>query len=147
MRAREPSHVPRAPRAGAVPRWLRLLPLAIGALGLWALVASLPPGAARNAALGSAAAASSATPETGSAARRLAYPDTLPAGDGQALAGRWCTLCHSAMLITQQAKDSTGWEKTLAQMEKWGVTLSPAEHDTLRSYLLERFGARIPAAR
>ena len=52
------------------------------------------------------------------------------------------------MLVTQQAKDSTGWEKTLAQMEKWGVKLSPAEHDTLRGYLLAHYGPRkLPVAK
>jgi len=52
------------------------------------------------------------------------------------------------MLVTQQAKDSTGWEKTLGQMEKWGVKLSPAEHDTLRGYLLAHYGPRkLPAAK
>ena len=46
------------------------------------------------------------------------------------------------MLITQQAKDSTGWEKTIVQMEKWGVQMTPAEHDTLRWYLVSSFGPR-----
>jgi hypothetical protein len=66
----------------------------------------------------------------------------LPPGIGPAIEARSCVMCHSAMLIHQQAKDSLGWEKTIAQMEKWGVTLSPAEHDTLRASLLERFGPR-----
>ena len=46
------------------------------------------------------------------------------------------------MLVTQQTKDSTGWEKTLAQMEQWGAPMTPAEHDTLRRYLLAHFGPR-----
>ena len=51
------------------------------------------------------------------------------------------------MLVTQQAKDSTGWEKSLATMEKWGAPMTPAERDTLRGYLLERFGPRVAAAK
>ena len=77
-----------------------------------------------------------------SAGNRAAYPDTFPAGPGRAIAERACLFCHSPMLVTQQAKDSTGWEKSLATMEKWGAPLTPAEHDTLRGYLLGRFGPR-----
>lgn len=77
---------------------------------------------------------------------RIAYATTLPDSAGRGIAERWCLLCHSAMLITQQKKDSTGWEKTLGQMEKWGVTLVPEERDSLRAYLLQNFGrpARTP---
>jgi len=78
----------------------------------------------------------------GKATRRSVYASEFPPGDGRAIAQRACQLCHSATLVTQQAKDSTGWEKTIGQMEKWGVKLSPAEHDSLRSYLLTRFGPR-----
>ena len=77
-----------------------------------------------------------------SAGNRAAYPDTFPAGPGRAIAERACLFCHSPMLVTQQAKDSTGWEKSLATMEKWGAPMTPAEHDTLRGYLLAHFGAR-----
>ena len=78
-------------------------------------------------------------------ATRATAPDTtrLPPGIGPAIEARACLICHSAMLIHQQAKDSLGWEKTIAQMERWGVALTPAEHDTLRAYLLERYGPRI----
>ena len=77
--------------------------------------------------------------------RGTAYPSAFPAGPGQAVAERACLICHSPMLVTQQAKDSTGWEKTLAQMEKWGAPLTPAEHDTLSRFLLSHFGPRPPA--
>jgi cytochrome c5 len=66
----------------------------------------------------------------------------LPAGPGHDIAARSCTLCHSAMLFQQQAKDSTSWEKTLALMEKWGAPVQSAEHDTLRGYLVGSFGPR-----
>jgi len=75
-------------------------------------------------------------------ARRVLYPASYPDGPGRAIAERACLICHSAMLTTQQAKDSTGWEKTLATMVKWGAPLTPAEHDTLRDYLLASFGPR-----
>ena len=73
-------------------------------------------------------------------ARREVYPAIFPDGDGRALAERYCQICHSPSLATQQAKDSTGWEKTLGQMEKWGIAPTPAEHDSLRNYLVSHFG-------
>ena len=75
-------------------------------------------------------------------ARRSLYATQFPDGPGKAIADRSCLMCHAATLVTQQAKDSTGWEKTLATMEKWGAGVNPSEHDTLRTYLLEHFGPR-----
>src|ERR1051326_7952420 len=77
---------------------------------------------------------------------RTLYPDRFPPGPGDDIAGRACAVCHSPMLVTQQAKDSLGWEKTLALMEKWGAPVAAGEHDSLRTYLLARFGAK-PAPR
>ena len=74
--------------------------------------------------------------------RREPYPAEFPDGDGKPLADRYCQICHAPSLVTQQAKDSTGWEKTLVQMEKWGIRPTPAEHDTLRRYLLSHYGPR-----
>lgn len=76
--------------------------------------------------------------------RRAPYPALFPPGNGHDVAERACLFCHSPMLVTQQAKDSAGWEKTIGQMEKWGAPITPAEHDSLRTYLLERFGPRVP---
>lgn len=70
------------------------------------------------------------------------YPDHFPPGPGDDIAGRSCVICHSAMLVSQQAKDSLGWEKTLSLMEKWGAPVAPSEHDSLRTYLLRHFGPR-----
>lgn len=78
----------------------------------------------------------------GTPGSRSATSSALPSGPGKAIGERACLFCHSAMLVTQQAKDSTGWEKTLAQMEQWGAPMTPAEHDTLRAYLLAHFGPR-----
>jgi hypothetical protein len=73
------------------------------------------------------------------------YPSRLPAGSQRALAEQKCLVCHSAQLIAQQHKDAAAWEKTIAQMEKWGVALTPAEHDSLKSYLVRALGPRTPA--
>jgi len=80
--------------------------------------------------------------DLGVSPRRKVYAQEFPAGPGQEIAERSCMVCHSATLVTQQAKDSTAWEKTLGTMEKWGVKLSPAEHDSLRTYLLEHYGPK-----
>ena len=83
----------------------------------------------------------------GKARRRAAYPDTLPAGGGQVIAAQSCGSCHSAMIIAQQAKDSTGWEKTVAQMEKWGAPIGGRdERDTLMAYLRAAFPPRAARA-
>jgi mono/diheme cytochrome c family protein len=74
-------------------------------------------------------------------AKRLTSP-ALPPGEGRAIAERACVICHSRMLIVQQAKDSTAWEKTLGTMQKWGAPLTPAEHDSLVRYLVTTLGPR-----
>jgi cytochrome c5 len=68
------------------------------------------------------------------------YPARLPEGPGRAIAERACLVCHSAQLIAQQHKDQAAWEKTIATMEKWGAPLTPAQHDSLRSYLVKKLG-------
>ena len=74
----------------------------------------------------------------------VVYPPHLPAGGQRVLAEQKCLICHSAQLIAQQHKDAAAWEKTIAQMEKWGVALTPAEHDSLKSYLVRALGPRTP---
>jgi len=72
------------------------------------------------------------------------WPKTppFPAGAGREIAERGCVLCHSSMLVVQQAKDSTGWVKTVTLMEKWGAPVAPAQHDSLIVYLVRHFGPR-----
>jgi cytochrome c5 len=72
--------------------------------------------------------------------RKTVYSKQLPPGDGQELVSSTCQTCHSAMLITQQHKDSTGWEKSVTQMEKWGARLVPSDHAIVVGYLLKSFG-------
>jgi cytochrome c5 len=90
---------------------------------------------------GAAAPQKASSPASGPA-RRAVYAEEFPDGEGKSLAELYCRVCHAAPLVTQQAKDSTGWEKTLVQMEKWGIHPTPAEHDTLRRYLLSHYGPR-----
>jgi DMSO/TMAO reductase YedYZ molybdopterin-dependent catalytic subunit len=87
-------------------------------------------------------------PHAAGAAPRLLrpYAATLPVGKGKEIATRACLVCHAAQLINQQAKDSTAWEKTIVQMEKWGAPVAPADHATLRDYLVRVRGPRRVAA-
>ncbi len=99
------------------------------------------PGLAALGALALLVAASTAL-DAGTPSRRAASPRELPAGEGREVADKACRICHSAMLVTQQAKDSTAWEKTVATMIKWGAPVPPAERDSLLRYLRTAFPAR-----
>lgn len=68
--------------------------------------------------------------------------NAFPQSSGHELAERACQLCHSASLATQQAKDSTAWEKTLTTMIKWGAPVDSTQRDSLRDYLVREFGPR-----
>lgn len=70
------------------------------------------------------------------------FASTLPEGEGRAIAERACVICHSPMLIHQQAKDSTGWAKTLTQMQKWSAPFDSSERDTLQRWLTAQRGPR-----
>jgi len=98
-------------------------------------------GAAWALTLGAVALAAAAAGDQGPARKRV-YSTDLPDGAGRAVIESGCLICHSAMLITQQHKDSTAWEKSVRQMEAWGAPVPPAEHAPLIGYLTEHFGPR-----
>jgi hypothetical protein len=77
-------------------------------------------------------------------ARRSVYPHRLPPGAGREIAEARCVMCHSALLVAQQHKDSTGWEKTVHQMELWSAPVPAPDRDTLFAYLLRHFGPPPP---
>src|SRR5512132_4269347 len=74
--------------------------------------------------------------------RQRVYPNDLPAGAGHDIAARACLICHGAMLITQQHKDSTAWAKTIGTMAGWGAPLDTVERETLRGWLTQEYGPR-----
>jgi hypothetical protein len=78
--------------------------------------------------------------DAGAIKRRIVYPTHLPDGPGRPIAERSCLMCHSPTLITQQHKDSTGWEKSVKLMETWGAPVPPAEHGELIRYLSKGLG-------
>src|SRR5947208_369783 len=78
--------------------------------------------------------------DAGAVKRRIVYPTHLPAGPGQTIAQQSCLICHSATLIAQQHKDSTGWEKSVKLMETWGAPVPPDQHGELIRYLIMSLG-------
>ena len=84
--------------------------------------------------------------DVASTKHRAVYPTVLPEAQGRELAERSCLMCHSAMLIVQQHKDSTGWEKTVKLMETWSAPLPPEEHGILIRYLTHSVGPQTKEA-
>jgi len=80
-----------------------------------------------------------------SAAERAGVRE-MPAGDGQALVVGRCLVCHSANMLTQQHKDTAGWNKTVTQMTAWGAPVTASERPVLVAYLAEHYPARAAAA-
>ena len=66
---------------------------------------------------------------------------TLPAGTGHDIVVGKCLVCHAATMITQQHKDTTGWNKTVTQMIAWGAPVAKEEQAPLVAYLAEHFPA------
>jgi cytochrome c5 len=67
----------------------------------------------------------------------------LPAGAGHDLVVGKCLVCHAATMITQQHKDTTGWNKTVTQMIAWGAPVAKEQQAPLVAYLAEHFPARV----
>ncbi|GLC26895.1 hypothetical protein [Roseisolibacter agri] len=68
----------------------------------------------------------------------------LPAGAGRELVVGACLTCHSATMLTQQHKDTAGWNKTVTQMVGWGAPLPKEQQPTLVAYLAEHFPPLAP---
>ena len=74
---------------------------------------------------------------------RYASLRELPEGIGRERVSQTCLTCHSAMLITQQHKDSTAWSKSITLMEAWGAVIPDSTiRDTIQVYLVTHFGPR-----
>jgi cytochrome c5 len=67
---------------------------------------------------------------------------TLPAGPGHELVLASCLTCHAATMITQQHKDTAGWNKTVTQMIAWGAPVAKDQEGPLVAYLVEHYPAR-----
>lgn len=95
------------------------------------------------AAVSAAAGLSPLTGDVRGSLERFSTARTLPEGPGRELVSQNCLTCHSAMLITQQRKDSTSWAKTIALMQTWGAPIPDSvARDSVQMYLVSHFGAR-----
>ena len=106
-----------------------------------------PPNQPAPAAAPAAAAARMApSPPTALASRMSAEERialrALPAGPGHELVLGSCLTCHAATMITQQHKDTAGWNKTVTQMIAWGAPVAKERQAGLVAYLFEHFPAR-----
>jgi hypothetical protein len=70
----------------------------------------------------------------------------LPAGPGHELVIGNCLTCHAATMITQQHKDTAGWNKTVTQMIAWGAPVAKDREAALVAYLVEHYPARAAGA-
>lgn len=65
----------------------------------------------------------------------LAMTQEAERQDGPALLKEHCTQCHTAQMLEQINQPRGDWEKALAKMEGFGVTLDEAEKVVLLDYL------------
>ena len=66
----------------------------------------------------------------------------LPEGAGRELVIGACVTCHAVTMLTQQHKDTAGWNKTVTQMVGWGAPLAKDRQPALVAYLAEQFPPR-----
>ena len=69
---------------------------------------------------------------------------TLPAGAGRELVVGACVTCHAVTMLTQQHKDTAGWNKTVTQMVGWGAPVPKEKQPALVAYLAEHYPPRAP---
>ena len=55
--------------------------------------------------------------------------------DGQVVLEAHCTQCHTAQMLEQINQPRADWEKSLAKMEGFGVTVNETEKAVLLDYL------------
>lgn len=63
-----------------------------------------------------------------------------PAGDGAALLGERCTVCHGLDRPTSARKTQEQWEQTVVRMIGKGAELNEEEQEILIAYLTETYG-------
>ena len=64
----------------------------------------------------------------------------LPEGEGKAVVEKVCTACHGADSFVGIRDDRKGWEGTVKSMMDRGAEATPAEIETIVTYLAAHFG-------
>ena len=114
---------------------------------VWTLVATLVVVAGILIACGGPASPGATEPgigtqPTGSPTEAVHEQPTVqpPTGNGAALLGERCTVCHSLDRVTQAHKTRQEWEQTVTRMVGKGARLNDDEKATLITYLAETYG-------
>ena len=71
-----------------------------------------------------------------------AQADDFPAGPMHDTVTKACTQCHTAEVVTSQAKTRDGWLNTVNQMVANGAPVSDAEFDKVVDYLANNYPAK-----
>jgi hypothetical protein len=71
-----------------------------------------------------------------------ARADDFPAGPMHDTVTKACTQCHTAEVVTSQAKTREGWVSTVNQMVANGAPVTDAEFDKVVDYLAKNFPAK-----
>ena len=69
------------------------------------------------------------------------FGDSWPEGEGRAITGQRCNVCHSLAIVKQQRLDRDGWDEVLEWMvEEQGMPeLNEQEYKAVMDYLLAHF--------
>jgi competence protein ComEA len=68
------------------------------------------------------------------------HAQDLPEGEGKAVVEKVCTACHGADSFVGIRDDRKGWEGTVKSMMDRGAEATPAEIETIVTYLAAHFG-------
>ena len=71
-----------------------------------------------------------------------AQADDLPPGPMHDTVAKACSQCHSAEVVSSQAKTKQAWADTVNQMMANGATVSDTEFDKVVDYLAMNFPAK-----
>jgi mono/diheme cytochrome c family protein len=81
---------------------------------------------------------------TANAPLRAQQDASLPPGAGQELVATACTQCHAASVFTHLRWGKEAWRHQVYDMVERGAQVSPAELDTVVTYLTTNFGPGVP---
>ncbi|MGH9467017.1 MAG: hypothetical protein ACRD1Y_06650 [Terriglobales bacterium] len=69
---------------------------------------------------------------------------TMPTGTGKAKVVQVCGGCHTLARVVRQHQTRAQWDATIAQMKDNGLFASPADLNTILTYLVAHYGPPQP---
>jgi cytochrome c5 len=85
--------------------------------------------------------AAGASPAAGNSPAAKAAPVVLPDGDGKDLVAARCTACHDLERVATIKRQKADWPALVSNMVGRGAAATPAEAQTIASYLAAQFGS------